>query len=94
MLSRFVRDEFNVECRSTIGVEFATRVIAVEDKRINVQIWDVGACSFSLYIYSSFSNIPTYTPPAPSGTIAISRHLRSVRPLLLLSPGAGSTRTG
>lgn len=42
VLSRFVRDEFNFESRSTIGVEFATRTITVDDKRIKAQIWDTG----------------------------------------------------
>ncbi|KAH9011347.1 GTPase [Lactarius hengduanensis] len=40
LLSRFVRNEFNVESRSTIGVEFATRTITVDDKRVKAQVWD------------------------------------------------------
>ncbi|KAI4333614.1 hypothetical protein L6164_018398 [Bauhinia variegata] len=40
LLSRFTRDEFNLESKSTIGVEFATRSIKVDDKIIKAQIWD------------------------------------------------------
>jgi small GTP-binding protein len=40
LLSRFTRNEFNLESRSTIGVEFATRSIQVDSKTIKAQIWD------------------------------------------------------
>lgn len=40
LLSRFTRNEFNLESKSTIGVEFATRSIHVEGKTIKAQIWD------------------------------------------------------
>lgn len=40
LLSRFTRDEFNLESRSTIGVEFATRTVEVDGKRVKAQIWD------------------------------------------------------
>lgn len=49
LLSRFTRNEFNLESKSTIGVEFATRSIQVDGKTIKAQIWDTGAfLSFSL----------------------------------------------
>lgn len=40
LLSRFTRNEFNLESKSTIGVEFATRSIQVDGKVIKAQIWD------------------------------------------------------
>lgn len=40
LLSRFTRNEFNLESKSTIGVEFATRSIQVGGKVIKAQIWD------------------------------------------------------
>jgi len=40
LLSRFTRNEFNLESKSTIGVEFATRSIQVDKKTIKAQIWD------------------------------------------------------
>ena len=40
LLSRFTRNEFNLESKSTIGVEFATKSIKTEGKTIKAQIWD------------------------------------------------------
>ena len=40
LLSRFTRNEFSLESKSTIGVEFATRSIRVDDKVVKAQIWD------------------------------------------------------
>ena len=40
LLSRFTRDEFNLESRSTIGVEFATRTLEIDGRRVKAQIWD------------------------------------------------------
>uniref|UniRef100_A0A8H7Y593 Uncharacterized protein n=1 Tax=Psilocybe cubensis TaxID=181762 RepID=A0A8H7Y593_PSICU len=40
LLSRFTRNEFNLESKSTIGVEFATRSINVDGKTVKAQIWD------------------------------------------------------
>ncbi|KAJ4886676.1 Ras-related protein RABA1g [Raphanus sativus] len=40
LLSRFTRNEFSLESKSTIGVEFATRTIHVDDKIVKAQIWD------------------------------------------------------
>ncbi|KAF7294668.1 Gtp-binding protein ypt3 [Mycena indigotica] len=40
LLSRFTRNEFNLESKSTIGVEFATRSIDVDGKTVKAQIWD------------------------------------------------------
>lgn len=57
MLSRFTRNEFNLESKSTIGVEFATRSINVDGKTVKAQIWDTGAfggpvmAAPRLYIY-------------------------------------------
>ncbi|CAH1450711.1 unnamed protein product [Lactuca virosa] len=40
LLSRFTRNEFCLESKSTIGVEFATRTLQVEGKTVKAQIWD------------------------------------------------------
>ncbi|KAG5391127.1 hypothetical protein IGI04_032668 [Brassica rapa subsp. trilocularis] len=39
ILSRFTRNEFCLESKSTIGVEFATRTLQVEGKTVKAQIW-------------------------------------------------------
>lgn len=40
LLSRFTRNEFNLESKSTIGVEFATKSLNIDAKVIKAQIWD------------------------------------------------------
>ncbi|XP_047313328.1 ras-related protein RABA1g-like [Impatiens glandulifera] len=40
LLTRFTRNEFSMDSKSTIGVEFATRCIQVDDKVVKAQIWD------------------------------------------------------
>ncbi|XP_017979746.1 PREDICTED: ras-related protein RABA1f-like [Theobroma cacao] len=56
LLSRFTRNEFSLESKSTIGVEFATRSIRVDDKIVKAQIWDTagqesfkGFCNFERF---------------------------------------------
>ena len=40
LLSRFAKDEFRLDSKPTIGVEFAYRNIKIGDKIIKAQIWD------------------------------------------------------
>jgi Ras-related protein Rab-11A len=40
IISRFTKNEFNLESKTTIGVEFATKTLIVDDKTVKVQIWD------------------------------------------------------
>ena len=40
LLSRFTRNEFCSESKSTIGVEFATRSLELDGKAVKAQIWD------------------------------------------------------
>ena len=40
LLSRFTRDEFQMDSKGTIGVEFATRQIEHDGKTIEAQVWD------------------------------------------------------
>ncbi|XP_055334422.1 uncharacterized protein LOC129585669 [Paramacrobiotus metropolitanus] len=40
LVSRFARNEFSLESKSTIGVEFATKSVQIEGKTIKVQCWD------------------------------------------------------
>ncbi|KAJ0669871.1 Ras-related protein Rab11B [Helianthus annuus] len=49
LLSRFAKNEFNLESKSTIGVEFATRSIRVDDKIVKAQIWDTAGQERFLY---------------------------------------------
>lgn len=40
LLSRFARNEFSLDSKATIGVEFQTRTLTVDHKTIKAQIWD------------------------------------------------------
>ncbi|CAC5381424.1 RAB11B [Mytilus coruscus] len=40
LLSRYTRNEFDAESKTTIGVEFSTRNMVIKGKTIRAQIWD------------------------------------------------------
>ncbi|KAI9096366.1 hypothetical protein K1719_026085 [Acacia pycnantha] len=40
LLSRFTKNEFSLQSKSTIGVEFATRSIRIDNKVVKAQVWD------------------------------------------------------
>ncbi|CAN6479940.1 unnamed protein product [Victoria cruziana] len=40
ILARFARDEFSLDSKATIGVEFQTRTLVIQQKSIKAQIWD------------------------------------------------------
>ncbi|KAM7275687.1 hypothetical protein ACFE04_017553 [Oxalis oulophora] len=40
ILARFARNEFSLDSKATIGVEFQTRTMVIEHKSVKAQIWD------------------------------------------------------
>jgi small GTP-binding protein len=40
LLARFTRNEFDLETKTTIGVEFATNTLIIQGATIKAQIWD------------------------------------------------------
>ncbi|XP_031258135.1 ras-related protein RABA4c-like [Pistacia vera] len=40
LLARFARDEFNLDSKATIGVEFQTKTLVIDTKNVKAQIWD------------------------------------------------------
>ncbi|OIW06191.1 hypothetical protein TanjilG_23071 [Lupinus angustifolius] len=40
LLHRFVKNEFNLKSKSTIGVEFLTKTVVMDHKVVKAQIWD------------------------------------------------------
>lgn len=40
LLSRYARDEFNINSKATIGVEFQTQSMEIDGKEVKAQIWD------------------------------------------------------
>jgi len=54
LLSRFTRNEFSLESRSTIGVEFSTKEVQIDGKIVKVQIWDTGKI---IFLFTAKKNI-------------------------------------
>lgn len=52
ILSRFTKNEFCFDSKSTIGVEFQTRTVNIKDKIIKAQIWDTAGQERSLSLFS------------------------------------------
>lgn len=66
LLLRFTKNDFQAESKSTIGVEFATRTLKIEDKTVKAQIWDTAGqeryrAITSAYLWISFGTL-TYPP--------------------------------
>ncbi|KAG8056263.1 hypothetical protein GUJ93_ZPchr0002g24551 [Zizania palustris] len=40
LLARFARNEFNLDSKATIGVEFQTRTLQIDARTVKAQIWD------------------------------------------------------
>jgi Ras-related protein Rab-11A len=40
LLARFARNEFNLDSKATIGVEFQTRTLNIDKRTVKAQIWD------------------------------------------------------
>jgi small GTP-binding protein len=40
LLIRFVRDTFDEDTQSTLGIEFLSKIIQTENRRIQLQLWD------------------------------------------------------
>ena len=53
LLSRFTKNEFSLESKSTFGVEF-TRSIRADEKVVKAQIWDIAGQYFSFNVGGGF----------------------------------------
>jgi hypothetical protein len=94
LLSRFTRNEFSLESKSTIGVEFATRSLQVDGKVVKAQIWDTAGqeryVSFrfrSLQLVSPRLASPL-PPPPPTRQLPVDPICVSARLLLACKRGA------
>lgn len=91
LLSRFTRNEFNLESKSTIGVEFATRSIKVEGKTVKAQIWDTAGQERYRAITSAWVRYvyDTVGSAAPAGVRVLAQiscqrptgHVRQIQPV-------------
>ncbi|CAL9122528.1 unnamed protein product [Musa textilis] len=84
LLSRFTRNEFCLESKSTIGVEFATRTLQVEGRIIKAQIWDTAGqeryrAITSAYYRGALGAILVYDVTKPTTFENVSRWLKELR---------------
>jgi len=52
LLARFSRNQFNVDSKATIGVEFQTKTLVIDNKTVKAQIWDTAGqerCNFFVF---------------------------------------------
>ncbi|CAL5339252.1 unnamed protein product [Camellia sinensis] len=78
LLSRFPRNEFCLESKSTIGVEFATRTLQVEGRTVKAQIWDNRAIT-SAYYRGALGALLVYDVTKPTTFENASRWLKELR---------------
>ncbi|KAG6516501.1 hypothetical protein ZIOFF_026966 [Zingiber officinale] len=55
ILARFARNEFALDSKATIGVEFQTRTLVIQHKSVKTQIWDTAGQERCRFIYSALS---------------------------------------
>ncbi|XP_071715623.1 ras-related protein RABA2a-like [Rutidosis leptorrhynchoides] len=84
LLSRFTRNEFCLESKSTIGVEFATRTLKVEGRTIKAQIWDTAGqeryrAITSAYYRGALGALLVYDVTKPTTFENVSRWLKELR---------------
>ncbi|KAK8480629.1 hypothetical protein V6N11_057913 [Hibiscus sabdariffa] len=54
LLARFARNEFSIDSKATIGVEFQTKTFFIDHKSIKAQIWDTASQEMCYYIVFLF----------------------------------------
>ncbi|KAG0236790.1 hypothetical protein BGW42_002658 [Actinomortierella wolfii] len=85
ILSRFTRGDFNLESKSTIGVDFGARTVQVEDgKMIKAQIWDTAGqeryrAITAAYYRGAVGALLLYDITQPGTFESVSRWLSEVR---------------
>ncbi|KAJ8890448.1 hypothetical protein PR048_009957 [Dryococelus australis] len=84
LLSHFTRNDVNLELKSTIGVEFATRSIQVDGKTIKAQIWDTAGqeryrAVTSAYYHGAVGALLVYDIAKPLTYENVERWLRELR---------------
>ncbi|XP_074581410.1 ras-related protein RABA2a-like [Curcuma longa] len=84
LLSRFTRNQFSIDSKSTIGVEFATRTLQVEGKTVKAQVWDTAGqeryrAITSAYYRGALGALLVYDVTKPKSFENASRWLKELR---------------
>lgn len=56
ILARFARNEFSLDSKATIGVEFQTRTLVIQHKSVKAQIWDTAGQERYLFLFPMLDN--------------------------------------
>ncbi|KAL8480286.1 hypothetical protein ACS0TY_026997 [Phlomoides rotata] len=59
LFSRFAKNEFSLDSKSTIGVEFQTRTLVIDHKNVKAQIWDTAGQESGLYVLELGKQVDT-----------------------------------
>lgn len=76
VVTRFVKNTYTEESKPTIGVEFATRTILIDNVRVRIQIWDTGSLLGQLTASLLFFRLPRSSCPKLVPVAQISRIYR------------------
>ena len=64
LMNQYVNKKFSNQYKATIGADFLTKEVMVDDKLVTLQIWDTGTLNLSSFASCSLSN--THQCVAPS----------------------------
>ena len=89
LLSRYARNEFNMHSKATIGVEFQTQVMEIDNKEVKAQIWDTAGqerfrAVTSAYYRGAVGALIVYDISRRSTFDSIARWLDELKSKLLL----------
>ncbi|XP_050386066.1 ras-related protein RGP1 [Argentina anserina] len=84
LLARFARNEFSLESKATIGVEFQTKTLLIDHKTIKAQIWDTAGqeryrAVTSAYYRGSVGAMLVYDITKPQSFEHVTRWLEELR---------------
>jgi len=58
LMNQYVNQKFSTQYKATIGADFLTKEVVIDDRVVTMQIWDTAGqvCCFSLYTLSSVAH--------------------------------------
>ncbi|KAH0785758.1 Ras-related protein Rab11 [Histomonas meleagridis] len=84
ILSQFVRNQFNPDSMTTVGVEFATKTVHVNGKTVKAQIWDTAGqeryrAITSAYYKGAKGAILMYDITSPNSFTSLNKWIKEIR---------------
>jgi len=60
LLARFSRNEFSFDSKATIGVEFQTKTLIIDNKTVKSQIWDTAGQERYIFNFANKAYLPIF----------------------------------